>query len=147
MLDATRDHRTFHRALLWSLTALFALRVAAQLVQFVRPISALPTFEAWQGSGLGYPVLLASQLVILIIMIRGARGVSRHVRGGRRVGRWLLAFGSVYFVAMAVRLALGLTLLGHVSWFAKPLPALFHLVLAGYVLTLGHYHLRTSAEG
>jgi hypothetical protein len=32
-----------------------------------------------------------------------------------------------------------------VAWFAKPLPALpalFHMVLAGYVLTLGHYHRR-----
>jgi hypothetical protein len=30
-------------------------------------------------------------------------------------------------------------------WFAKSLPALFHLVLAGFVLTLGHYHLNARS--
>ena len=149
MSDSTLAQRSFHGVLLWSLTALFAFRVAAQLVQFASPIPALPAFDAWQGSGLGYPVLLASQLAILSIMIRGSSRVSRRTRAVPRVGVWLLALGGVYFSAMAVRLVLGLTVLGHMSWFAKPLPALFHLVLAGFVLTLGHYHLlgQASAQG
>lgn len=141
MQGATRDRRAVHAALLWSLSALFALRVAAQLVQFVSSVPMLPAFDAWQGSGLDYPVLLASQLAILVIMIRGAIWVARRAPGFPRVGVWLLALGSVYFAAMAARLVLGLTVLEHVPWFAKPLPAAFHLVLAGYVLTLAHYHL------
>ena len=145
MSETTRDHGAGHAALLWSLTALFAFRVAAQLVQFTMPVAALPAFDSWQGSGLSYPVLLASQLAILIIMIRASSRVSQRVRRVRRVGVWLLAIGGVYFAAMAVRLVLGLTVLAHVSWFAKPLPAVFHLVLAGYLLTLGHYHLQARS--
>lgn len=149
MVDTTRDHGAGHAALLWSLTALFTFRVAAQLVQFTKPVAALPAFDAWQGSGVSYPVLLASQLAILIVMIRASSRVSQRLRRVRRIGVWLLAIGGMYFAVMAVRLVLGLTMLGHVSWFAKPLPALFHLGLAGFVLTLGHYHLleRPSAEG
>ncbi len=131
-----------HVALLWSLTALFAFRVAAQLVQYASPIPILPPFEAWQGSTLSYPVLLASQFVILILMISVTSRIARGVRAVRRLGVGLLALGGVYFAAMAVRLVLGLTMLGHVAWFAKPLPAVFHLVLASYLLVLGHYHLR-----
>jgi hypothetical protein len=117
-----------HVLLLWSLTALFAFRVAAQLVQYTSPTPLLPSFEAWQGSGLGYPVLLASQLVILVLMISGVNRIARGTPPVRRVGVWLLALGGVYFAVMAVRLAL------------------FHLVLAGYLLTLGHYHLRGGAR-
>lgn len=131
-------------AVLWSLTSLFAFRVAAQLVQYASPVSVLPSFDAWQGSGLSYPVLLASQLVILILMISGANKVARGAQAVRRVGVWLLALGGMYFVVMAARLVLGLAVLGHIAWFAKPLPTLFHLVLAGYLLTLGHCHLRAG---
>ena len=129
-----------HVVLLWSFTTLFAFRVAAQLMQYASPVVFLPPFETWQGSGLGYPVLLASQLSILALMVWGTRAVSRRVRASRRVGGWLVALGSVYFGSMTARLVLGLTILAHVAWFAKPLPALFHMVLASYVLTLGHYH-------
>jgi hypothetical protein len=46
-------HETrFHVPLLWSHTALFAFRVAAQLLQYAHPIASLPPFEAWQGSSL-----------------------------------------------------------------------------------------------
>lgn len=135
-----------HVALLWSLTALFAFRVAAQLLQYASPIASLPPFEAWQGSGLSYPVLLASQLVILIVMVAGANRIARRVRPARRIGIWLLALGTVYFVVMALRLVLGLTGLADVAWFAKLLPAFFHLVLAGYILTLGHYHWTRSRD-
>lgn len=129
-----------HVVLLWSFTTLFAFRVAAQLVQYASTVVFLPPFEAWQGSGLSYPVLLTSQLLILALMAWGTNTVSRRVGASRRVGSWLVTLGSVYFGSMTARLVLGLTILAHVAWFAKPLPALFHMVLAGYVLTLGHYH-------
>jgi hypothetical protein len=142
MLTKTPVHGARHVVVLWSLTALFAFRVAAQLVQYASPNRLLPSFEAWQGSGLDYPVLLASQLLILVFMAWQTTGVSRQVLARRRVGVWLIALGAVYFVTMSARLVLGLTLLAAVSWFAKPLPAFFHMVLAAYLLTLGHYHLQ-----
>lgn len=141
MVEQTPAHGAVHVVWLWALTILFAFRVAAQAVQLASPTAVLPPFDAWQGSGLDYPALLVSQLLILGVMVAGATRVSRGLHTSRRAGTWLLALGSVYFAAMAVRLVLGLTVLAHVSWFAKPLPALFHLVLAGYLLTLGHYHL------
>jgi hypothetical protein len=133
-----------HVVLLLSFTALFALRVAAQLVQYARPTPFLPPFDAWQGSGLDYPVLLASQLVIIALMGWGIGAVQRRARVRKTVGRWLIVLGVLYFGSMFARLVLGLTVLADVAWFAKPLPALFHLVLAGFVLTLGHYHSRAA---
>jgi hypothetical protein len=61
-----------HAVLLWSLFALFLFRVLAQLIQYVTPVSFLPPFERWQGSGLSYPVLLGSQIAILAVMGWGA---------------------------------------------------------------------------
>ena len=133
-----------HVALLGLFTFLFVLRVTAQLVQYACPTGLLPPFDAWQGSGLDYPVLLTTQLVILAAMVWGTAAVYRRARGGKRAGQWLIVIGAVYFGSMCARLVLGLTVLAELAWFAKPLPALFHLVLAGYVLTLGHYHLRRS---
>ena len=145
MVEKTRAPGTVHVVLLWSLTALFAFRVGAQLVQYVRPIGILPPFQAWQGSGLSYRVLLASQLLILALMASGAASLSGRVPAGRRPGGWLIALGAVYFVAMGARLLLGLTIFADVPWFATPLPALFDMVLASYLLTLGHWHRGGSA--
>jgi len=141
MFEKMRVHGAAHVVLLASLTTLFAFRVAAQFVQYASPIRFLPPFEAWQGSRLSYPLLLTSQLLILAVMIWGTNTVSRRVRAARRIGVWLLTLGSAYFGSMGARLVLGLTILAHVAWFAKPLPAFFHMVLASYLLTLGHYHL------
>ena len=128
------------------LTALFAIRVVAQLVQYAGHVRFLPPFEVWQGSGLDYPVLLVSQVLILIGMVWGTVAVSRGTHPRRRVGLWLIGLGAVYFGSMCARLVLGLTVLAHVSWFAKPLPALFHMVLAGYLLCLGHYHFQIGGR-
>lgn len=145
MSDSTDESQAafaVHVTLLGLFLALFALRVTAQLVQYATPTRFLPPFDAWQGSGLAYPVLLASQLLILVAMAWGAGAVHRRARARKRVGRWLVVLGAVYFGSMSARLVLGLTVLDDIAWFAKPLPAVFHLVLAGYLLTLGHYHLR-----
>lgn len=115
--------------------ALFLVRVVAQFVQWVAPSALLPPFEAWQGSGLPYPVLLASQMTILAAMVWAIR--RRHA-GLRVFAPWLagpaLWFAVAYFLAMLARLAAGLTLLSDVAWFARSLPAWFHLVLACFLL-------------
>jgi len=138
--DKSQATPAVHVALLALFTTLFASRVAAQLVQYASSTRFLPPFEAWQGSGLAYPLLLASQLAILVAMVWGTSAVCRRPRARKSAGRWLIVLGAVYFSSMALRLVLGLTVLSDLAWFAKPLPALFHLVLAAYVLTLGHYH-------
>ena len=140
--DKGQAASTTHVVLLGLFTALFVLRVTAQLVQYATPTRFLPPHDAWQGSGLAYPLLLTSQLLILAAMAWGTDAVHRRVRARKSVGRWLVVLGAVYLVSMSVRLVLGLTVLADIAWFAKPLPAVFHMVLAGYVLTLGHYHSR-----
>lgn len=124
------------------LTALFVLRVFAQLLQALFPVGWIPEFEAWQSGLLSYPVLLAVQLAIIGFM----SFVLHRVRNGTiRARPWkyrvCLVFGGAYFAVMAFRWVAGLTFLADQAWFAKSLPAIFHLVLASFILLLG-LHIR-----
>jgi len=132
------------RLYVWLLVVLLAAfigRVAAQLVQAIVPVGWLPPFAAWAAGGLPYLLLLAIQLAIIatliVIIARLARG---RLTARRRWGPWLLGLGAIYFAMMAFRLMAGLSVLADHAWFAAPLPAIFHMVLAVIVLTLGHYH-------
>ncbi len=129
--------------LLWALAALFALRVAAQPLQARLALPLLPPASAWSSGMLPYALLLPVQLAILAAAVWTAARFSRaRVAPRRALGAWLLALGAAYFGAMAARLALGLTVLAAHPWFGKPVPAFFHLVLAGFVLVVGDYHWR-----
>ena len=124
------------------LTALFVLRVCAQLLQALFPVGWLPEFEAWQSGVLPYPVLLAAQLAIIGFM----SFVLNRVRNGTiRARPWkyrvCLVFGGAYFAVMAFRWVAGLTIPADQAWFAKSLPAFFQLVLASFILLLG-LHIR-----
>ena len=128
--------------LMSALTALFVLRVCAQLLQALYPLGWIPEFEAWQSGVLPYPVLLASQFGIIGLMSI----VLHRVRNGTiRARPWkyrvCLVFGGAYFAVMAFRLLAGLTFLADQAWFSKSLPAFFHLVLASFILLLG-WHIR-----
>ena len=128
---------------LWLLTGLFAFRVAAQPAAPVFD-RLLPSFNSWDGGVLPYPVLLVTQLVILGWLARTAwRFSTGRVTSRPSIGRAALAFGGVYFGVMFLRLLLGATVLSHVRWFASPLPAFFHLVLATYLLMYGYCHVHT----
>lgn len=123
----------------WLLVALFAARVIAQPLSLV--VSSLPTFESWHSAALPYSLLLVSQLVILAALCWTTYRVSvGAVTPGRTFGAVVLFLGAVYFLVMIARLVLGLTILGGVRWFASPLPTVFHLVLASWLLLYGHLH-------
>jgi hypothetical protein len=123
------------------LLALFVCRVVAQPLALVVHSALLPPFESWHSGALPYGVLLASQVLILAAAGWTAwRFSTGAVTPRRGVGLAAIVFGGVYFVGMVARLILGATVLSHVRWFASPVPTLFHLVLAGYVLLLGHFH-------
>ena len=73
----------------------------------------------------------------------GRRGVSPSASQRRAAHSVLpaLTLGGLYFAVMLVRLVLG----PHgaertVRWFASPIPTVFHLVLAAFVLVYGHFH-------
>jgi hypothetical protein len=126
---------------LWALTALFAARVAGQALQRWTPQPFLPPADAFQGSNLPYPALLFAQLVILAVMIavawRVQRGVMARNPGAGRVLGWL---GAAYMAFALGRIAIGLSMPGAPDWFRTWIPAFFHVVLAGYVLTVSLYH-------
>jgi ornithine lipid hydroxylase len=131
--------------LLYFLTTLFALRVVAQAIQHWVPFSFLPEFGRFQGSNLPYSVLLASQLLILTAMVWVAKRVgSGHMRPQAGAGRVLLVLGGIYFAGSVLRIVVGLTLGDALEWFTHWIPAIFHLVLAGFVLAMAAFHLRTN---
>lgn len=130
--------------LLWLLLALFGFRVGAQLVQSRVELSWLPPFEAWHSSVLPYPMLLLAQAAIVgfygwvaLAFIRG------RVTPSRTSARLWLTVGWLYFGAMLLRLALGLTVLSSHGWFGSHLPTVFHLVLASFMIVAGTFHLRS----
>lgn len=122
------------------LGVVFVGRVAGQFIQVIAPVAFLPPLERWQGSNLPYPVLLAAQIGILVLIA----WVSQRMAAGRnvmppRVAVPVIALGAIYFGVMAVRLVLGLTALADIKWFASPIPTGFHLVLATAVMVIGIY--------
>lgn len=132
---------------LWLLLALFVVRVVAQPLSLVIHGTFLPPFDAWQGSGLPYPVLLGAQLLIIAFMARTATRFGRgDVVPRYRLGVWMLGLGSVYFLTMFVRLLLGLTVFRESRWFSAYLPTTFHLILASWLLLFGHFHFLYGAR-
>jgi hypothetical protein len=126
---------------LWLLTALFAFRVVAQPLSAVVHLPILPPFESWHSDTLPYPMLLASQLVILAALAWTTTRLAKGTVSPRRSeGGVAMAIGSLYFASMSARLVLGLTVLEHHRWFASPVPTLFHLALAAWLWLYGRFH-------
>lgn len=138
------------------LLCLFTFRVTAQLIQFVFELPFLPSFHVWHSGALPYPALVASQFVIIGILIV----ITDRVRKDNFTSspwkyRSCFVGGGAYFSIMAFRTFAGLTFFAGHPWFSKTLPALFHIVLACFLLLLGHYfydkcknpaHLRSTRE-
>lgn len=130
-------------ALLWTLSFLFALRLLAQALQRWLPQSFLPPFDRFQGSNLPYPVLLCAQLLILAAMLRYSwKAHCAALTANRRLTKTLFWCGAIYMGGSVARIAIGLTISIAPPWFSAWISAVFHLVLAGYVLTLAWAHRR-----
>ena len=130
-----------YASLLWLLSFLFAARVIGQAVQRCTPQLFLPPIAAFQGSNLPYGLLLPVQLAILALMAF----VSWRVQNGMlapslRAGNVLAWLGGIYMAGALARIVVGLAAPGAPEWFRTWIPALFHVVLAGFVLTLAVYH-------
>lgn len=125
-----------------ALSLAFLVRVAGQAIQRWFPREFLPPFEAWQGSGISYPALLACQIVILALL--GAAictMVHRVAVMGTMASRCVIVIGCGYFAVMLARLALGLTALSDSGWFTAWISAVLHLDLAVVVILWGwHQH-------
>ena len=130
---------------LWLLTGMFALRVLGQAIQYWYPQSYLPPFNAFQGSRLPYWALLAAQLAILAVMTRfSLRVQTGALIPNRKAGNILGWFGVVYMLGSLSRILVGVLVPSAPAWFSTWIPAMFHIVLAGYVVTICRYHLLLS---
>ena len=123
--------------LLWTLTAAFSVRVLAQAVQRWWPQSFLPPFQDFQGSDLSYPILFSVQLIIVAMMLRTASLAAQATLESRaRLGEAWWWFGCLYWSGSMLRIGVGLADAGAPSWFHAWISEFFHLVLAGFVITL-----------
>ncbi len=97
----------------------------------------LPPMAAWYSGLMPYRYLLPSQIVLAAVMAKICVDFTRR-RGffyepKRGLALPLLVFGYLYLAAMIARAVL--------LW-DRPIPIVFHWVLAAFVLTVGHSHKR-----
>lgn len=139
--QSNRERTERYGMVLGVLTLIFACRVAGQAIQYFQPRPWLPPFHDFQVSEFPYWALLTAQLLILVLMVRSSFAVSgRRLPMSPRAGRTLAWFGSMYMGGSLLRIVIGLFLPSARGWFTAWIPALFHVVLAGWILTLAAYH-------
>jgi hypothetical protein len=100
-------------------------------------VKFLPPMERWYSGFIPYPVLLPSQLLIAALMAKICVDFTRE-RGyffepRRFFALPWLAFGYLYLTAMLLRAML--------VW-DRPIPIVFHWVLAAFILVVGESHRR-----
>ena len=126
---------------LWLLTLIFLLRVLGQFAVQWGDVSFLPSFDRWYSGALEYHYLLASQCLIIFIMSFVSYRIDKALlRPSVQIGGVLQVIGWVYFSVMLVRWVIGVADLVDITWFRRPIPSFFHMVLASYVLIVAHYH-------
>ena len=136
--------------LLATLLFLFCLRVLGQILVAFWGVRFLPPMEEWFSGLLPYPELLTSQILIILwygkICLDFARGYGYFVTPRRRLGINLLRFGWLYLGVMIIRYVIRMGLYPHERWTGGSIPIFFHWVLASFLLVLGHYHWRSTAQ-
>ena len=133
----TTDITRLRAAVLWILLALFALRVLGQLLVVAGIAPFLPPIDDWQSGLLPYPLLLASQILILgllaTVCAQFSSGRGYFVRYHSRLATPLWFAGWIYAGGMVVRYAL---------LRRDSIPVVFHIVLATFLLVVAHHHRR-----
>ena len=122
---------------MWVLFALFMARVLGQVLVALFDVPFLPPMAAWYSGLMPYRYLLPSQIVLGALMAKICIDFTRR-RGffyepKRQLALPVLVFGYLYLAAMIARAVL--------LW-DRPIPIVFHWVLAAFVLTVGHSHRR-----
>jgi lysylphosphatidylglycerol synthetase-like protein (DUF2156 family) len=125
---------------LWTLLGLFALRVLGQLLVVAGMAPFLPPMDEWQSGLLPYPMLFASQIVILAILalvcVQFTRGEGYFVGRHAWLSTPLWVVGWIYALGMVVRYA-----------FLRrdAIPVTFHIVLASFLLVVANHHRRARS--
>ena len=129
-------------ALLWTLLALFVLRVAGQAMVAFYGVPWLPAMERWYSGLVPYGLLLPVQIAIIVLMARICSDFTRRygffVRPRRFFAVPWLWFGWIYFTVMLLRYPVQMMLKPE----APVIPIFFHWVLAAFVIAVGLWHRR-----
>jgi hypothetical protein len=128
--------------LLWTLLALFVLRVAGQAMVAFFGVAWLPPMARWYSGLVPYELLLPAQALIIVVMAKicsdFTRGQGFFVRPRRFFAVPWLWFGWLYLAVMLLRYP--------VQMMVKPdgpvIPIFFHWVLAAFVIAVGLWHRR-----
>lgn len=128
--------------LLFSL--LFALRVAGQVFVVLRGPAWLPPMGEWNL--MPYRLLLPIQVVFVAVLFAIVAGLASResplAEQHPSFGAFLIVFGAVYAGSMAIRYAVRMRRRPGERWFGGAIPIVFHVVLAGFLLTWGSYHVQ-----
>ena len=130
---------------LWLFTLLLLGRVLGQLVVATTAPRWLPPMEQWQSGLLPYPVLLASQAVVLMLMawisLDFSRGAGFWVEPQPRLGPAALWWSYLYFTSMIVRYIIRMVRRPEERWLGGTIPIIFHSVVAAFQWTFGMFHV------
>jgi hypothetical protein len=130
-----KDVRKAEVAALWILLALFALRVGGQALVAFLDVQFLPPMQAWYSGLMPYEYLLPTQIALIGVMLKicidFTRGHGFFFAPKRFFATAWLWFGYLYLAAMLARAVL--------LW-DRPIPIVFHWVLAAFVILVGRSH-------
>ena len=151
MTGAAAKRSASAATLLWTCVALFAARVIGQLETLLVAPPWLPDMDAWFSGLLPYAVLLPTQIAILMLMavvawnprIRNGSFARSHPRAAEA----LRILAGIYFIVMAVRLAVNVFDNGADFWREGAIPVAFHWVLALFVLVSGRSSVTVGRVG
>jgi len=123
-------------------------RVLGQVLVAAFAPAFLPSMEEWYSGLLPYPLLLPTQIAILLFQL----GVSRQLWTGSgllvqkrpALGSALKWFALVYFVVMVARYVISMVVFPERRWLGGTIPIFFHWVLALYLYLLSRYHVGLS---
>jgi hypothetical protein len=131
---------------LWLLAFLFFLRVLGQVLVAFFGVTFLPPMPEWYSGLLPYPVLLPTQVLILILLVKVCSDFSTghgfFVDRRPAMGRVLRWFSYLYFAVMLLRYVVTMALHPERRWLGGTIPIVFHWVLAAYIFTVSHFHTR-----
>lgn len=126
------------------LLLLFCLRVAGQLMVAICQVPFLPPMQEWQSGLLPYPILLASQLLIIGLFAKVCHdfyvqsGFFYQAKGV--LAEPLMTFGKAYVVLNAARAVIWTTAFKHHIWFTGTIPIFFHFILASFLIIVATHH-------
>jgi hypothetical protein len=114
--------------------------VLGQVLVAFFDVRFLPPMEAWYSGLMPYEYLLPPQIILIAVMTKICIDFTRE-RGwffnkNRFLGTVWLWFGYLYLAAMIARA---------VFLWDRPIPIVFHWVLAAFVITVGLSHKRRLA--